>query len=187
MAAKKKSKLKPKSKPKSKAIAVRRDTIKRAPAEPKLDPVQRAADVLSQENPPTSELADAFADLKRYEANIESVVKMARDRVEQVLRSQGTQDAETGTLHLDAGGWKLEARPRSVKHSAKTVEALLRAKGLSPEKYMQRKVVYEVDESMLSSLVDIGNITQDELEACRPPLAYNIMSPRSLKELPENV
>jgi hypothetical protein len=74
-----------------------------------------------------------------------------------------------------------------VKHNAKTVEALLRAKGLQPDKYMGRKVVYEVDESMLQSLVDIGNITTDELEACRPPLAYNVMTPRSVKELPEHV
>ena len=91
---------------------------------------------------------------------------------------RGAIVTEGGTRRLVEGGWQLEIRPRNDKPQSKNVEALLRAKGLSPDTYMGRKVTYEYVPEMLSTLLHSGDVTQDELAACKGPESWTVITPK---------
>jgi hypothetical protein len=133
--------------------------------------------VLSQTNLPTPVLVETFDQLKGYEDALADVVGVARGKLLDIIKEQGSGDS---SLKLTVGGYEVSARPRKTGLDAKKLEALLRAKGIDPSSYMTTKVTYEVDPPRAEALVQLGKLTQDELNTCIPPLEYNLMRPKKV-------
>ena len=141
------------------------------------DYLTAASLILSQDNLPVPVLAETFDMLKGYEDAISDVAGVARGKLLDLLREQGSGES---SLKLTVGGWELSARPRKTGLDAKKLEALLRAKGIDPTMYMTTKVSYEVDPARVPLLTADGKLTQAELDTCVPPLEYNLMRPKKV-------
>lgn len=133
--------------------------------------------VLSQTSLPTPVLVETFDQLKGYEDAVADVVGVARGKLLDIVKAQGSGDS---SLKLNVGGYEVSARPRKTGLDAKKLEALLRAKGMDPAAHMTTKVTYEVDAAKAEVLVGMGKLTSDELNTCIPPLEYNLMRPKKV-------
>lgn len=149
------------------------DTMQKAGA----DYLTAASLILSQDNLPVPVLAETFDMLKGYEDAVSDVAGVARGKLLDLLKEQGSGES---SLKLTVGGWELSARPRKTGLDAKKLEALLRAKGIDPTNYMTTKVSYEVDPARVPLLTADGKLSQAELDTCVPPTEYNLMRPKKV-------
>lgn len=122
--------------------------------------------------------------VKRVESAVEGLVNVSRQKTVNEVAAHG-QVREEGKLGkvLNAvlpDGRYVEQRiqPVSTKPQAKSVEALLRAKGLDPKEHMTMTVSFSVDDYKLDVLKASGQITPDEYEATKPPLVWNLAAPK---------
>jgi len=120
------------------------------------------------------ELGRVILVVKKIQDTSKALYENGRERMLQVVSTQGAVTTDNGTRALDVDGIHLEARPRSGGFDDRKIEAMLRAKGLSPEKWMLPTVTYSYDEGMMRQAVTAGSVTTDELEACRKPATFNL-------------
>lgn len=161
-----------KAAPKS-ALLVPNDAVRKSGN----DYLTAASLILSQENLPVPVLAETFDMLKGYEDALSDVAGVARGKLLDMLKEQGSGES---SLKLTVGEWELSARPRKTGLDSKKLEALLRAKGIDPAAYMTAKVTYEVDPTRTELLTRENRVTQDELNTCIPPTEYNLMRPKKV-------
>jgi len=124
------------------------------------------------------ELVEVFDNLKVVEGGIGEVVKVARERVMELVKNDGEQDGNS--LKLNVGEFEVLARPRKLGPDAKLVQALLESKGLELNVYMTPKISYSVNEAALKILVANGALTEAEVKACIPEVEYNLLKPNRL-------
>lgn len=128
-------------------------------------------DALSAE-PKIDTVVAIQAALKSWTKRMEDVEKISKGMLIEHLKAHGKATTEKGSLSAHISGYQVEARPWRTGLEAKKVEALLRAKELSVDTFMDKDIKYLVNETRLASAVDQGYLTNDELDTCRYELSY---------------
>ena len=66
-------------------------------------------------------------------------------------------------------------------YDPKKIEALLRAKGMSPQGIMQQEIKYTMAEDTIAKMA--GKTTPAELEACKHDAKYSVLRPKTVGEV----
>lgn len=126
------------------------------------------------------EVTAVMVQLKTWTKAIKDISDVARALLIAHLQKEGKQTTEKGSLGLEVGGFKLEARPTRTGYDAQKVEALLRAKELSLDTYMDKDIRYVLNETRLESAVVAGVLSKDEVETCRYEVSYALQTPKKV-------
>jgi hypothetical protein len=135
------------------------------------------AGLLATDQPPEV-LSQVFDTLKEWSSNISDLEKNARTRLLEAIQEKGEVKTEAGSKTLEVGGWLLELRPQRGGYNAKKVEALIRAKGLEPKRYMVQEVIYKLDTELLNQAVAQAALTPAELETCKDEQTFALQRPK---------
>lgn len=135
------------------------------------------ADEVSKELTPPKmvEVYNTLADMMALGNNITELVK---GQLKRLVAANGEIATEAGTRRLRVGNWNLEVRPHNSGYDPKKVEALLRAKRVSLDTYMDPEVKYKVSMPKLMIAVEAGVLTNDELVTCRYNESWTFQQPR---------
>ena len=120
----------------------------------------------------------AFSQLKQIEDAVDKVAKVARTQVLELVRKSGQVFTDAGSIRAQFGEFVVEARPTRTGYDPKRVEALLRAKELDLQRYMDAEVVYKLNTGKLADAVAKKKISADELETCRYEPSYALQKPK---------
>lgn len=131
--------------------------------------------ILAQDTLKQADLIALFDFLKSHEEEVETAVHAARAKVLALL--QAGRRSPTGTLECSIDGWRLSARPRNTGYDDRKTEALLRAKSLALDTYMDKQTKYKANAAKLESAVNENKILPDELEVLKADPVYNVMRP----------
>lgn len=126
--------------------------------------------------------SDILTELNTLSAVVESLAKVAKEKLKLVVLQDGEVATDAGTRRLERDGWRLEVRPYRTGLDSRKVEKLLRAKQAPLDKYMNTKVTYEVDSDKLLSAVEAGVFTQDELNTCKYDENWVLQSPKRVTD-----
>lgn len=115
-----------------------------------------------------------------YEVALD-LVKLA-DEVKEKLRERlidhtqinGQQVGDKGTLEAVMGDKVVRCIPTRTGLDPKQIEGLMRSKGLDPNTNMRSTVTYAVDYEKISDLINMGKLTNSEVEKCRYDKAHRI-------------
>jgi hypothetical protein len=127
-------------------------------------------------------LADAYTIVKKYHDALDKTKKTVSDHLKKLVETEGQAVPETTMKRALFGGYQLEIRATNTKLDGDKVEAMLRAKGLPPEKWMVQEVSYSVDEEKLKELVAKKKLTPDEVESCRHELKYALQPVKKVSD-----
>lgn len=126
--------------------------------------------------------APVFALIKGLAQRIAYFEKIAKARVLALLVSKGIKRKESLRLELDS--YLLEARPHGKGgYDDAKVEALFRAKGHSPEAWMDEIKIYKVNQSMLDEAIEHKILTSDELETCKNEQGWAVQTPKRINQI----
>lgn len=118
-----------------------------------------------------------------YSTELEKFDRLARARVVDFVSKHGKRISDAGSMELDLGNGMVQ--PMLVQksgHDPKKVEAMLRAKNLSVDDYMDIEVKYKYSEGKAAVLVASKKITADELETCRYETTYRVTKSKPVKD-----
>lgn len=116
---------------------------------------------------------EAYSALKDAAKLIEDIQKVAKQRIQELVKKSGELVPETkGTIRSESLGYEL--RPTRTGFDSKKVEALFRAKGVDVNKYMDPVVTYVISDNKLLAAAADGVLSKDELEACRYDESYSV-------------
>ncbi len=141
--------------------------------------LQTLVQALSEAKTPT--VMKVHSQLKEWATLLENVERMTKAMLVDEVTRLGTVTTEKGSRELVVGNKLLAIRPHKTGLDAKRVEALLRAKGLSVDELMDKKVTYILNDTRLASAVDNGELTKDELETCRPETTWVLQPIKGVK------
>lgn len=111
-------------------------------------------------------LAETLATVKEVVKVLDYSIEAAQDRLITHVLAVGEDVPETkGTKEWNG----VKVRPTRTTLDPKKVEALLRAKNLDVNLYMDKKLTYVVNETRLENVLNEG-----EQEACRYELKYQL-------------
>jgi hypothetical protein len=131
-------------------------------------------------------VAAIYEYLGSLEKTVGALKEAGRGRVLGLLQESGKKATEAGTLQLQEAGWLLEARPTGGGFDDRKVEALIRARGLDPARFMDTVITYKLRPSTIEYLQSTENggagITADELETCRRDRGWAVQTPKKLEE-----
>jgi len=130
---------------------------------------------------PTTQLPQASVFINDLEQVTKDIKDSIKSRIKDLVSAGGQVATDAGTKRMTVNGYVLEIQPSRTGLDPKAVETKLRAKGLDPEVGMDAEVKYKVNEGKLTSLVASGKMTQDEVETCRYPAEYKVMSPKKVE------
>lgn len=108
---------------------------------------------------------------------------LARMRVVDFVTKQGHKISDAGSMELDLGNGMVQ--PLLIQRSGrdpKKVEALLRAKNMSPDTHMDIEVKYKFSEGKAAIMVAQGLITQAELDTCNYEVTYRVNKSKPAKD-----
>jgi hypothetical protein len=111
----------------------------------------------------------------KLELLVEEWAKMTKAFIARVVAAEGRAVSEAGTKQLTVGDSILEIQPNGGWIDDKKLEALLRAKHLTPEMGMDVEVKYRKNESKLDELVRTKRLTSEEIDTCRTPIGWKVM------------
>jgi hypothetical protein len=121
-----------------------------------------------------AQAAEAYDALKDTEKLVESIVQVAKSKMEELVRAKGRPvEGTKGTIRAPEMGY--EIRPTRTGFDAKKVEARFRAKQVDVNKYMDPVVSYIINEGKLLSAAADGVLTKDELESCRYDVSFSVV------------
>ncbi len=124
-------------------------------------------------------LTDMLATAKE---DVDALHKIARSKVLTILEKDGESVGESGTVAVEAEGWRLEARRQGGFLEAKKVEAALRAKNIDPKKYMVAEVTFSVDDDLMLKAVKDKVFHKYELELLKRATTFAMQRPVRTKE-----
>lgn len=141
--------------------------------------IEKLAVALS--NDPTPEaVTHTYAAIKDWSKTLENVGKIASGILKSTISSQGEKTTDKGTMQLQVGNFQLEMRPHKTGLDAKKVEALLQAKELSLDKYMDKEIRYKLNETRLRTAIAEGDLTEDEISTCNVEVTYSLQPPKRI-------
>ena len=126
------------------------------------------------------QLPSALTFTKELGAVIGEYDEALKTRIKALVLKDGKPITDKGSITLTIEGYELQLRPLRTGFDPKQVEAMLRAKSLPVEKYMDMDVKYKCSDLKLANLVGAGLITMDELETCRPEKSYAVITPKKV-------
>jgi hypothetical protein len=113
--------------------------------------------------------------LKSWFEGFKRLEGLAKDALKKQVQHYGTPTNDKGSKKLRLeGGLVIPLVARKPEWDDKRVEALLRSKGLDPDKYMQVEKRYKTDAALLEPLIG-PKLSLDELKACRGQATYALM------------
>ena len=127
------------------------------------------------------QLPEAVTFIKATAGLAEEAGKYVKPMVVKLLKEKGKVATDAGTRRMTVSGYVLEIQPDRQGYVAQKVEALIRAKGLDPAKYMDTKVTYLINEGKMADAVKDGKMTQDEWNTCKNEESWKLMSPKKEK------
>jgi uncharacterized protein (UPF0335 family) len=166
---------------KTKALA-RQDAGPITPTDAVRAALATVADAFSGGEIVPEKLAQGWVIIKQIEDAVENTVKVAKKQVETFVLKHGTRVTDAGTMRTEVGGIQLEVRPTRTGFDPKKVEALMRAKELDLNRYMDAEVVYKLNAGKLADAVSKGKLTAAELETCRYEPSYAVQKPKPVGE-----
>jgi len=107
--------------------------------------------------------------------------KVVKARVQELLLSEGEVVTDKGSRGMTVNGWSLFMKPTRTGVDPKKFEAMLRAKGLDPENFMDTSIVYSFNEQKALDAVAKKRITQEELASCKYDLSWTVETPKPAK------
>ncbi len=140
--------------------------------------LEQIAVVLSQAELGAPTLAAAMLVLRETKNTIEKGLEpVAKQRMIEMLKKDGQQTTDKGSMEAQVGGWKLSMSPTRTGIDPKKLEARLRSKQVDPAKYMRQTISYAIDEDKLNSLIDKRVMSNDELVDCRYEESWTVRTP----------
>jgi hypothetical protein len=131
------------------------------------------------------QLAPVFVAVREEKKLMEDLEHVARARALEKLKGSGKVATDKGTMRLEADGWLFEARPHRSGTDPKKLEALLRAKELAIEAWMDATVSYVVNKNKLSELIRTKHLTEAELATCNYDESWTVLTPKKATEAGE--
>lgn len=145
------------------------------------DAVEQIAGLLSTDLRP-DQLASAQQQIKELTTALVVCEENVKKRLVAIALEEGTEATEKGTKRVTKDGWTWGVRPWRNTLDDKKVEALLRAKGLSVDTWMDKKVTYAANEDRLKDAVAKKKLTADEMETCRWDYKPVLETPKKVTE-----
>lgn len=109
----------------------------------------------------------------------EDAEKLLKPMVIALVKATGKKTTDAGTMRATHSGYELEIQPNgSGSYIDKSVEALIRAKGLDVNSAMDAEVSYTTNTGKLDNLIQLKVITQAELDTCKKAESWKVMSPK---------
>lgn len=116
--------------------------------------------------------------LKSLEEAAEGLKTTLGARVKEEVRANGHQVTDKGTTEWVVGGYVLRAIPTRTGVDPKKLEARLRAKGREPSLCMDATIAFKVNEGKLAAAVERGDLTAEEVAACKYDLNFRLEAER---------
>jgi hypothetical protein len=135
--------------------------------------------MLSSELAP-QQLVMTFNRIKDWKDNLKALEDAGRNQILNLMKERQCEVSPAGSAKTIVDGWVLETRPTGAKWDEAAVSQLLLSKQLPKEKWMEQTVSYKVDESKLAVLVELGKITQAEMDACRNQRGVALQPPHQV-------
>lgn len=123
-------------------------------------------------------VADTLSLVREAKSIVESYDKTVKARVEEILKERGEVVTDKGSRRLG----RLFMKPYRTGIDPKKFEALLRAKDLSPSKYMDQRVVYDFNNGKAVDAVKAKKISQEELDSCKYDESWVVETPKASEE-----
>ena len=144
----------------------------------------RLSQVLSETNLPDNVMGLAWGKVKEWAKAMETIEDIAKKKMASAVQARGVKDPDTkGTMRLEVGdGMVVPIRPWRTGIDDKKLEAMLRAKGLDPERGMDTVVTYKKNDTKLGTLIGEKVITSDELAQCEYEFKAVVLAPELKKE-----
>lgn len=136
---------------------------------PALQDFGRTLGELSNEDMPA-----AYELVTKIEHLVEDAREMLRQRALLYLTANGEKVTDKGTTEAKLSGYIVRAIPMRTGTDPKKLEQTLRMKKLNPEHWMQMTVTFKTDEKKLKMLIDRGDITAQDMEACAYDKTYRL-------------
>ena len=111
---------------------------------------------------------------------LEATKELLRSRIIDILEKDGEVVTDKGARSAELNGWHFEMRPQKTGPDSKKVEALLRAKGLSPAEWMDTDLKYKASTEKLAKAVGAGVLSEAEAQTCNYDLHYAVISPKKV-------
>ena len=127
-----------------------------------------------------AELTETFIHLKAWEEALEDIGSVARGMLLKILETGGTVTTDKGSMSMQIGEYRIQARPWRTGFDPKKVEALIRAKGKIPGDFLDQEIKYVVSLVRLENAVTMKELTRDELETCKYPLSWALQAPKKV-------
>lgn len=124
------------------------------------------------------QLPSVYGQLKSWEENLGDLSKSVRGTLLAILRNSGEVVTDAGTLRAQIGEYQVEARPQKTGLDKSKVQALFLAKGININEWMQKTIVYDIDQIKIDALLEQGEITRAELDTCRPEKTWALQRPK---------
>lgn len=139
---------------------------------------------LSDANLPISRRAEIFTQLRTIGNNIEDLQKAARNAALNVIEKHPASIAigDNGSKQADIDGWRFEASRNGGYYIADKVEALLRARKLNVDKFMDQTITHSINLDKIVALKLKHPDIAQELEQCRAPRGWSVKTPKKLSE-----
>jgi hypothetical protein len=113
-----------------------------------------------------------YSTLNNWEKSLAQVKEIAKDLLKDMVVKAGTETTEKGSKELQIGKLKASVRPWRTGYDGKKVEALLLAKELDLDKYMDKDIIYKLNVNRLNTAIIEKKLTKDELETCKYEVKY---------------
>jgi len=127
-------------------------------------------------------LAEAYDRLTEVQKVVEDTIKVAKDKMKELVKSTGTfVEGTKGSYEAVLGEYQYSIRPTRTGVDPKKLEALLRSKDKDPEVYMDPKVTYTVNEQKLGAALAKKVLTKAELETCMYEESYALQPPKKVE------
>lgn len=125
-----------------------------------------------------AETLQALRDVKKILEDKNSGLEvLAKKRVEAYIKGHGKIATDKGSMSAEVDGLKLFMKPWRTGYDAKKVEALLRAKGKSPDTRMVQNISYSMPDEGTATFEKLKKELGDELESCRYEETWVVSTP----------
>lgn len=130
---------------------------------------------------------DQYAEALRWTGTLSKLADTydtsIKKKVADFVRENGETYTEAGSMRAACGGQILTIQPTRTGYDKKKVEALLRAKGQSPQMYMVQEITYSMGDDTIGKILGAQVATPDELNTCKYEVNYKVMQPKNAEEV----
>lgn len=138
----------------------------------------RLAEILSLETLPPATLAATMKVLRDAKKGIDGGLEpIAKKKIIALLKDLPPKVGTKGSREMVVEGWRIPMKPYRTGTDPKKLEALIRAKGLEPGKFMSTKITYELSDDDVKKAALAKVVSGDEIESCKYEESWTVETP----------